>query len=179
MSEHLPQRALVIMAHPDDPEFFCGGTVARWVRAGCDVTYVVITRGDKGSDVPDMTPERLMILRMAEQRTAAAFLGVKEVVFLDYHDGELVPDMRLREDLVQQIRLHRPDTVILQDPTTYYIGDSRINHPCLLYTSGRAQEFKRMFTGRVVINAVARAGYAAQRDIQFRRVQGASRGRRA
>ena len=129
MSEHLPQRALVIMAHPDDPEFFCGGTVARWVRAGCDVTYVVITRGDKGSDVPDMTPDRLMILRMAEQRTAAAFLGVKEVVFLDYHDGELVPDMRLREDLVRQIRLHRPDTVILPDPTTYYIGDSRINHP--------------------------------------------------
>ncbi len=129
MSEHLPQRALVIMAHPDDPEFFCGGTVALWAHAGCRVTYVVITRGDKGSDAPDMTPERLIALRMAEQRAAAALLGVAEVVFLDYHDGELVPDMRLREDLVRQIRLHRPDTVILPDPTTYYIGDSRINHP--------------------------------------------------
>ncbi len=129
MSEHLPQRALIIMAHPDDPEFFCGGTVAVWARAGCAVTYVVITRGDKGSDAPDMTRERLTDLRMAEQRAAAALLGVKEVVFLDYHDGELFPDMHLREDLVRQIRLHRPDTVILQDPTTYYIGDSRINHP--------------------------------------------------
>ncbi|MFZ2419634.1 MAG: PIG-L deacetylase family protein [Anaerolineae bacterium] len=129
MSEHLPRRALVIMAHPDDPEFFCGGTVARWAHAGCQVTYVVITRGDKGSDAPDMTPESLAILRMAEQRAAAALLGVAEVVFLDYRDGELFPDMRLREDLVRQIRLHRPDTVILPDPTTYYIGDSRINHP--------------------------------------------------
>ena len=129
MSEHLPQRALVIMAHPDDPEFFCGGTVALWARAGCHVTYVVITRGDKGSDAPDMTPERLTDLRMAEQRAAAALLGVKEVVFLGYHDGELYPDMRLREDLVRQIRLHRPDAVVLPDPTTYFVGDSRINHP--------------------------------------------------
>jgi len=129
MNEHQPQRALVIMAHPDDPEFFCGGTVALWARAGCEVTYVIITRGDKGSDAPDMTPERLTALRMTEQRAAAALLGVKEVVFLDYHDGELYPDMRLREDLVRQIRLHRPDTVILPDPTTYYVGDSRINHP--------------------------------------------------
>lgn len=129
MSEHLPQRALIIMAHPDDPEFFCGGAVALWARAGCQVVYVVITDGDKGSDEPQMTGERLAALRRAEQRAAAALLGVHDVIFLGYRDGELFADMRLRADLVYQIRRLRPDTVVLPDPTTYYIEDTRINHP--------------------------------------------------
>ncbi len=120
---------MVIMAHPDDPEFFCGGTVARWARDGCEIVYVVITNGNKGSNDPKMTPERLAAIREEEQREAARRLGVKEVVFLGYNDGELMADLRLRADLVRQIRRYRPDVVICQDPTTYFWPGGGINHP--------------------------------------------------
>jgi LmbE family N-acetylglucosaminyl deacetylase len=125
----IPPRAMVLMAHPDDPEFFCGGTVARWAQAGSLVAYVIMTNGNKGSSVPDMTPTRITAMRQIEQRTAAQRLGVQEVIFLDYNDGELFPTLQLREDLVYQLRRYRPDAVICQDPTTYFVGDSRINHP--------------------------------------------------
>lgn len=125
----IPLRAMVLMAHPDDPEFFCGGTVARWTQAGSQVAYVIMTNGNKGSSAPDMTPTRITAMRQVEQRTAAARLGVREVIFLDHNDGELFPTLPLREDLVYQLRHFRPDAVICQDPTTYFVGDSRINHP--------------------------------------------------
>lgn len=120
---------MVLMAHPDDPEFFCGGTVACWARAGSQVAYVIMTNGNKGSSVADMTSDRITAIRQVEQRAAAARLGVQEVIFLDHNDGELFPTLQLREDLVYQLRAYRPDAVICQDPTTYFVGDSRINHP--------------------------------------------------
>ncbi len=123
------ERVLVIMAHPDDPEFSCGGTIARWVREGKYVGYVLITSGDKGSDDPTMTRERLIEIREAEQRAAAGVLGVHEVHFLRYPDGELYPTMELRRDIVYHIRRFRPDIVVCQDPTAYYFGDFYINHP--------------------------------------------------
>lgn len=123
------ERVLVVMAHPDDPEFSCGGTIARWVREGKYVGYVLITSGDKGSEDPNMTRERLMEIREAEQRAAAQVLGVHEVHFLRYPDGELFPTQELRRDIVYHIRRFKPDIVICQDPTTYYVGDFYINHP--------------------------------------------------
>ena len=77
-------RILVVMAHPDDPEFAAGGTIAQWVREGPEVIYCLATRGEKGSDDPTMPPERLAAIREHEQRQAAAVLGVREVIFLNY-----------------------------------------------------------------------------------------------
>ncbi len=123
------ERVLVIMAHPDDPEFSSGGTIARWVREGKYVGYLLLTSGDKGSEDPDITRERLMEIREAEQRAAAQVLGVGEVHFLRYPDGGLFPTQELRRDIVYHIRRFKPDIVICQDPTTYYVGDFYINHP--------------------------------------------------
>jgi len=123
-----PRRVMVIMAHPDDPEFACAGTVARWAAQGTEVIYVLITSGDKGSDDPDMTREALMALREQEERAAARLLGVKEVVFLRYPDGELAPTLDLRRDLVREIRRYRPDAVVVPDPTRRFWDSGYINH---------------------------------------------------
>ena len=82
-------RAMVVFAHPDDAEFGCGGTVARWVTEGIEFVYVVATDGSKGSADPTMSPEQLIALRRQEQRSAADVLGVKDIVFLGYPDGYL------------------------------------------------------------------------------------------
>ena len=84
-----PVYALVCVPHPDDAEIGVGGTIARWTKEGKDVVYVVCTNGDKGSDDPNMTPVELARIREEEQLAAAEILGVKEVVFLRYHDQEL------------------------------------------------------------------------------------------
>lgn len=123
------RRAMVVAAHPDDTEFGCGGTLALWVRQGREVYYLVCTRGDKGSDNPNMTPDRLALLREEEQRRAAATVGVKEVVFLDRRDGELENSLDLRRDIVFAIRKYRPDAVFTHDPTTLIISNEFINHP--------------------------------------------------
>jgi LmbE family N-acetylglucosaminyl deacetylase len=122
-------RVLVMLAHPDDPEFFCGGTIARWVSLGWEVSYLLFTRGDKGNDEVGADPEALAKLRMKEQRAAADILGVKDVEFLDYPDGYLVPDLKLRQDLVRAIRIKRPQIVVTCDPTNYFPGARYINHP--------------------------------------------------
>ncbi len=122
------KRVMVVVAHPDDAEFGAGGTVARWVREGKEVVYVVVTSGDKGSQDPQMTPERLARLREEEQRAAARRLGVSQVIFLHYTDGEVMPDLQLRHDITREIRRWRPDAVICQNPTTFYVN-GYINHP--------------------------------------------------
>jgi len=125
----VPERAMVIVAPPDDAEFMCAGTVARWTRAGTHVLYVVVTKGDKGSDDPAMTPERLARIREEEQRAAAAILGVEDVVFLGYPDAYLQYTLDLRRDLVRMIRRYRPDVVVTFDPTTRFFRDAYTNHP--------------------------------------------------
>jgi LmbE family N-acetylglucosaminyl deacetylase len=123
-----PVRVLVIAAHPDDPEFGCGGTSARWAAEGREVYYLVCTRGHKGSSHTDMTTERLIELREREQRAAGAVVGAKEVNFLPFTDGELTPDLEFRKAIVREIRRVRPDVVCTHDPTVYYTAGS-INHP--------------------------------------------------
>ncbi len=119
---------MVIMAHPDDPEFFCGGTIALWAAAGCEITYVILTNGNKGSDDPHMTPERLIDIRQKEQRAAADVLGVKNIVFLGEPDGELMSTLELRRRVVAEIRRYKPEIVIGPDPTRYYFANTYINH---------------------------------------------------
>ncbi len=128
MSLQIPSRAMVIMAHPDDPEFFCGGTLALWCAGGAEVTYLILTNGNKGSDDPAMTPEKLAALRREEQQAAAEVLGVKRVIFLDEPDGELQPTLNLRQRVVAEIRRYRPEAIIAPDPTRYYYLNLSINH---------------------------------------------------
>lgn len=123
-----PLRVLVVLAHPDDPEFYCGGTVARWVAEGREVTYCLLTRGDKGDDEIGTDPEVLAQKRMAEQRAAAKILGVDEVIFLDHPDGYLTPDLTLRRDIVRIIRQVRPEIIVTCDPTNFFPSDRYINH---------------------------------------------------
>jgi LmbE family N-acetylglucosaminyl deacetylase len=120
---------MVIVAHPDDPEFFSGGTIALWAREGAEITYLILTNGNKGSDDPAMMPQQLARLREEEQRSAADVLGVKTVVFLGEPDGELQATLQLRQRVVREIRRHRPDVVICPDPTTYYFSASYVSHP--------------------------------------------------
>jgi len=119
----------VIIAHADDAEFGSAGTIARWVKQGVEVTYVVVTNGNKGSADPEMTPEALAALREKEQRAACKVLGVKNVVFLGYQDGELVPSLELRRNLTREVRRYKPDVAMVPDPTTWYFGNTYINHP--------------------------------------------------
>ena len=123
-----PQKILVVLAHPDDPEFFCGASVARWTAAGHQVTYLLLTCGDKGTKDLALAGEEVCGLRQAEQKAAAKVLGVENVRFLGYPDGYLQPDLNLRRDVTRVIRQERPDILVTCDPTTFYFGDSHINH---------------------------------------------------
>ena len=124
-----PQEILVILAHPDDPEFFCGASIARWTLAGHRVVYWLLTCGDKGASDPLVDEGKLCVDRHEEQSAAAAVLGVEEVNFLDYPDGYLVADLTLRREITRIIRIERPDILVTCDPKTLYVGDNRINHP--------------------------------------------------
>ena len=123
------ERVLVVLAHPDDPEFYCGGTVARWGAEGREVCYCLLTRGDKGADESDADPERMARLREAEQRAAAGVLGVREVIFLNHPDGYLVPDLQLRKEVAGVIRRLQPAIVVTCDPTNFFPSSTYINHP--------------------------------------------------
>jgi LmbE family N-acetylglucosaminyl deacetylase len=124
-----PQKILVILAHPDDPEFFCGATIARWSAAGHAVRYCLLTCGDKGSKDISASSEQVCNSREDEQRRAAAVLGVHEVRFLNYPDGYLVPDIDLRLQVTRVLRQERPDVVVTCDPNTLFTVDDRLNHP--------------------------------------------------
>lgn len=111
------QRILVVQAHPDDAEHLCGGTMALLAAEGKDIHYLFVTRGDKGSDDPDMLPERLASIREQEQRRAAETLGVQTVTFLEgYYDGEVEPTVALRKEIALIVRQWKPDVVFTLDP---------------------------------------------------------------
>jgi LmbE family N-acetylglucosaminyl deacetylase len=123
------KRILVILAHPDDPEFFCGATIARWTAAGHTVKYCLLTRGDKGRHDLSVSPAELACTREGEQSAAAAVLGVQSVQFLDYFDGYVVPDLAMRREVVRVIRKERPDIVVTCDPLNVFPNGDHINHP--------------------------------------------------
>ena len=113
-------RVLVVAAHPDDPEFLAGGSIARLAREGREIAYVIVTNGNKGSSDPGVTSEQLIPIREAEQRQAARVLGVGDVTFLGYEDGELEDIRELRRDVTREIRRWRPDLVITLNPHRTY-----------------------------------------------------------
>ena len=128
-ADYVPRSAMTIFAHPDDAEFIVSGTIARWTKAGCEVTFVVLTSGNVGTHDAATTREELARTREAEQREAARVLGVKNLVFLGHDDCELVPTLALRRRLVREIRKHRPEVVICGDPQAFFFEDRYINHP--------------------------------------------------
>jgi len=123
------KKVLVVGAHPDDNDFGAGATVAKATGRGAEVIYLIATTGQRGSSDENMTPERLSEIRRKEQEEAAKALGVREVCFLDYVDGELIPDIRLKEQVVKSIRRYKPDIVFTMDPSFfYYKSYGMVNH---------------------------------------------------
>jgi LmbE family N-acetylglucosaminyl deacetylase len=120
---------MAIVAHPDDIEYSCAGTIARWAKAGARISYVLCTSGDVGIDEPGMTRTQAAAIREAEQLEAAKIAGVSEVIFLREPDGLLVPTLELRKKLVREIRRFKPEVVVCGDPTIVWAGADYINHP--------------------------------------------------
>ena len=111
---------MAVFAHPDDVDFGCSGTLASWIAEGTDVTYCVITSGQKGTHDPKMSPTKMAATREREQRAAGKAIGVKGFVFLGHQDGELEVTMKLRGQVCRVIREHRPDVVFTNDPWGHY-----------------------------------------------------------
>ncbi len=120
MTEREPRRIAVVFAHPDDAEFTCAGSLAKWIVEGDEVTYIACTSGDKGTHDREVNPAQLILTREAEQHAAAQELGVKEVVFLRHKDGEVEPNMAMRAELASVLRQCKPDVVITHDPWLRY-----------------------------------------------------------
>jgi len=114
------RRVVVIAAHPDDPEFGCAATIAKWAASGREITYLLLTSGDKGCHDRDVRPGQIAGRREEEQRAAAAVLGVSDVVYLNYPDGLLENTLELRRRLSLFIRERQPQIMLAIDPFRRY-----------------------------------------------------------
>ena len=124
-----PQRVLVVIPHPNDSEFWCAGSIAKWINEGAAVRYVICTDGNKGTTDPAISPAELAAVRAQEQADAARELGVQELVSLGRPDGGLEDTDDFRRDLVRQIRQMWPDIVLCPEPYRKNLAwhrDSRI-----------------------------------------------------
>lgn len=130
-----PQSAMFVFAHPDDAEFLCGGTVAKWSRAGTTIVFLICTDGGVGTDDRHMPREALTSLRREEQRRACDILGVSSVEFLNFRDCELQASIDLRYQIVRAIRQQKPQVVVCDDPDViifdddFLPGQESVNHP--------------------------------------------------
>ncbi len=115
------ERVLMVVAHPDDGEFNCGGTMAKWRAQGTEVHIVVVTDGSRGSHDTSISDEDLAAQRRREQLRAAERLGVRDVEFLNERDGEVVDSDRLQAGLVRAIRRARPQLLLSHDPRAAYL----------------------------------------------------------
>jgi LmbE family N-acetylglucosaminyl deacetylase len=126
--ETVPARVLGVYAHPDDPEISCGGTLARWAKAGSEVHVLICTRGEKGSQDPDQDPDELASIRIKEMDAAAEVLGLAGHRSLSYGDGEIENTVEVRGQIVEEIRRVRPELVVCPDPSAVFFGNSYYNH---------------------------------------------------
>ncbi|MBK5307298.1 MAG: PIG-L family deacetylase [Frankiaceae bacterium] len=115
-NEYVVERVLVVVAHPDDADFGAAGTIATFTDAGLEVSYCIVTDGDAGGFDPDVPRSEIGGIRQQEQRAAAKAVGVADVVFLGYPDGQLEVTLDLRRDISRVIRQRRPHRVLLQSP---------------------------------------------------------------
>jgi LmbE family N-acetylglucosaminyl deacetylase len=121
-------RVLAVTAHPDDVDFGAAGTIARWTDAGIEVIYCVVTAGDAGGFDETFPREEMAPLRRAEQVAAAKCVGVRDVRFLGYPDGQVEATLGLRRDLTRVIRQVRPDRVVCPSPERNY-ARAGVSHP--------------------------------------------------
>lgn len=141
LQDHEVERALAVVAHPDDIDFGAGGTVATWTAAGVSVTYCLVTAGDAGGFDPAVARADIPGIRRAEQREAAAVLGVHDVRFLSgYNDGRVSPSYELRRDISRVIRDVRPQRMLVQSPLWNFarIGASHPDHMAVGEAAWRA-----------------------------------------
>lgn len=136
--DETPQRVLVITPHPDDADFWCSGTIAKWIGDGATVRYVLCTDGGKGTTDPNISSTELSKIREQEQADAAESLGVQELVLLHHPDGFLEDDDEFRKELVRQIRQVQPDVVLCPEP----------------YRKNLAWHRDHRITGQVTLDAV-------------------------
>ena len=122
------KRALVVVAHPDDVDFGAAGTVATLTKKGVDVAYCLVTSGDAGGDGSTLTREERSEIREVEQRAAAGEVGVTNLTFLRWPDGQVEPTLLLRREIARVIRTHKPDLVITQSPERNW-ERIRASHP--------------------------------------------------
>ena len=122
-------RGMVVVAHADDAEFGCSGTVAKLCAAGWEMVYVMCTDGSKGSSDREITQRQLASIRRKEQQNAGKTLGLKDVVFLDYEDSMLQPTLALRKDIAREIRRYKPDVLITMYPMRNLDGGWGVGHP--------------------------------------------------
>lgn len=120
------ERGLAIVAHPDDLEYGAASAVAAWTRAGKDIRYVLVTRGEAGID--SVAPDECGPLRSGEQQRSAAVVGVDVVEFLDHPDGLVQPSLDLRRDLAAAIRRHRPEVIVSINHRDRWGDDGPFNH---------------------------------------------------
>ncbi|MGH3868490.1 MAG: PIG-L deacetylase family protein [Pseudonocardiaceae bacterium] len=122
------QRVLVVAAHPDDVDFGSAGTIATWTEAGLEVSYCIVTNGDAGGHDPQVPRSAISVIRQDEQRKAAAVLGVTDVEFLGYPDGQLMVSVELRRDITRVIRRARPDRMVIPSPQRN-LRHLHVSHP--------------------------------------------------
>jgi LmbE family N-acetylglucosaminyl deacetylase len=128
MMDDIPEVVLAVYAHPDDADVACGGTLARWAKAGAAVHLIVCTDGGKGTFDPEVTPADLAARRAAELEASSALIGLQSVTNLGYPDGGLADSDELRGTLVEWVRRLRPDVVCGHDPTALFFGQEYFNH---------------------------------------------------
>jgi LmbE family N-acetylglucosaminyl deacetylase len=163
--------ALVLFAHPDDAEFMCGGTIARWTREGCQVHYVIITDGSAGSNEPGVTREELRPIREREQRAAAEVLGVKSLTFLGEVDGMLEVTLDTRRKVTREVRRLRPEVIVAPDPSRLWSGTRYINHSDHKAAGMLALEREENAFGRLVRGLISRSRLVIEK-IGFQTVRG-------
>ena len=126
--DETPGVVLAVYAHPDDADVGCGGTLARWAKAGSAVHLVVCTDGGKGTRDPGVVPAQLAAERAAELEASSALIGLSSVDNLGFPDGELADSEAFRCTLVARVRALRPDVVCGHDPTAVFFGQDYFNH---------------------------------------------------
>lgn len=119
---------LAVGAHPDDMEFCAFGTLAKLIQEGAEVYLLILTSGNRGSNLPDMEPATLAHNRREEQLAAAKIIGVKDVYFLDFNDGALTPNDQLKKEITKFIRRLKPEIVFSWDPSVYYSSNLGVMH---------------------------------------------------
>jgi len=129
LDTYIPESALAVMAHPDDIEYSCAGTLFKWKAAGARIAYVLCTSGDAGINHLQVTREQAAQMREIESLQAAAVAGITDVAFLREPDGMLQPTLELRKKIVREIRRFKPEVIICGDPTVLWTSRNYINHP--------------------------------------------------